>query len=316
MSTFGQGSTTTMLKHLFLGLWLIVSATATSHATTIRYIAPVEGDDEAKDYYSNVLSLVCDKIREQYGSCSLMPERLPMGQQRQLMSLNKGVLDIMWTVTTAQREEDFRAIRVPLTMGLIGYRVAVLNRYSVKSVKPTSTTADLKKLLHVQGYGWPDATILQSNGFNVRTTDWYNSLYSALSDGQYDALLRGVLEVVAEVETYNENVEVDQHHLIHYPSAMYFFVAKNNVELATKIENALYGLIRERGMESILMEFAPHSHAIAALHLSGRKVHRLDNPLFPSNTDTKDAKLWLQAEDFSGVELRIGNPQAQASVQP
>lgn len=51
-----------------------------------------------------------------------------MLQNRQLISLNKGILDVVWTVTTIERETNYRPIKVPLMKGLI----TVIREYATK----------------------------------------------------------------------------------------------------------------------------------------------------------------------------------------
>lgn len=93
----------------------------------IKNIAPLVINDAQKDYVIYLLSAVCQIINTQVGECQTEAVPMPILQQRQLNSLNKGLLDVVWSVTNKEREANYRAIRIPLMKGLIGARIATVN---------------------------------------------------------------------------------------------------------------------------------------------------------------------------------------------
>jgi len=250
-----------------------------SEVNRIRYIAPLESNDSQKDYFINVLKAVCAASSKKYGPCELIPVKLPMYQQRQLVSLQTNLLDVVWTVSNNERENLYRAIKFPLMSGLMGYRIAVYNT-SVNDIFNNNQSIDkIKQLKLVQGIDWPDVDILMKDGFNVLKTRLYKKIYSDTSRGIFDFTLRGALEVIPEFEKYGTTkLKIDQKHLFVYPSNIYFFVRKDNEALAKRIDFGLKALNKDDGFFKLLLSYPSFKNAIPQLNLSKRKIDIIGKP--------------------------------------
>ncbi|OKY26035.1 transporter substrate-binding domain-containing protein [Thalassotalea sp. PP2-459] len=272
-------------RYLMLFAFMHPSLSSANETIIIRYNAPVEENDPQKDYFVLLLKEICQTYQQKGTDCTLVPVSLPMVLQRQLKSLDKELIDVVWTVTNQDREENFLPIRIPLMNGLIGYRIAVVNNKHAPIFQKKYDLAQLKQLRLAQGRGWPDATILQRNGFNVVETAWYETLYKDTALGLFDFTLRGVLEVYSEFEKFNQkNIYIDQHLLFKYPSSMYFFVKKANTKLAQQIQQGLEALIENGRFSELLMHFKNHQEALSRAKLDQRTTIELTNSSYPQQT--------------------------------
>ncbi|MDO6428598.1 transporter substrate-binding domain-containing protein [Thalassotalea sp. 1_MG-2023] len=285
-------------NQLLVLMFLYSSKSYAEQPIVIRYNAPVEENDPQKDYFVLLLKEICQLYQEKGTACSLVPVSLPMVLQRQLKSLDKQLIDVVWTVTNKEREAKFLPVRIPLMKGLIGYRIAVVNNKHAPVFQKKYDLMQLKKLRLAQGRGWPDATILQNNGFNVVETAWYETLYKDTALGLFDYTLRGVLEVYSEFEKFNQNnIYIDQNLLFKYPSAMYFFVKKDNIKLANQIQRALEGLIESGRFSELLTRFKNHQQALSQAKLEQRITVELTNSSFPLQTTKQlNSKLVIQPD--------------------
>ena len=257
---------------------VLFSAPGASANVVIRYHAPIEQNDTQKDYFIILLKQVCKTLQEENTHCKLTPIGLPMRQQKQLDSLNSGLIDIVWTVTTKERETNYLPIRIPLMNGLMGYRIAVANKRHRSVFTKNYDLNDLRTLRLAQGKDWPDTPILKANGFNVIGFSRYEKLYRDTSSGLYDYTLRGVLEVYSEFEKFKQpNVFIDQNLLFKYPSAIYFFVKKDNQMLANQISKALTQLKQTGEFDKIFSEFKNHKLALNQAELEKRITIELVN---------------------------------------
>ncbi|KPV98319.1 hypothetical protein AN214_00080 [Pseudoalteromonas sp. P1-9] len=162
--------------------------------------------------------------------------------------------------------------------GMLGYRVAVYNKTVKKQFSKTASINDLKKLILVQGFDWPDTIILKQHRFNVHETNWYEHLYTDTAKGLYDYILRGIFEVNSELNNYQSpNLAMDKNHLIVYPLNIYYFVAKDNTALAERIEYGLNKLNKNNNYISLLVNFPPHKNSLPLLDLTERKIHIIDD---------------------------------------
>ncbi|WP_158965973.1 hypothetical protein [Paraglaciecola sp. L3A3] len=218
-----------------------------------------------------------------------------MSEQRQIQSINDGSLDIMWVMTSKQREESALPIRIPLLKGLLGYRVLVIRENQINKFAEIKNTDSLKKLVAVQGFGWPDYEILQANGFNVASSEWYSTIFKSLSKGFYDYFPRSVIEVWAEKEQIKSSkLVIDKKNLLVYPTAIYFFVGKNNTKLAERIEYSLLQAITQGSFEQLFTNYPTHQQTFNIIDWKNRKIHLLTNPLLPIETPINNKKLWFQ----------------------
>lgn len=266
-----------VVVHVFVFV-LFFFANHTNAKTTIQYNAPLEKNDTQKDYFIVLLKEVCKTLQQLNSSCELVPIDLPMLQHRQLKSLDKGLIDIVWTVTTKERESNYLPIKIPLMNGLIGYRIAVVNKNHADLFTTNYKLNLIKGLRVAQGHDWPDTAILRDNGFNVIETSSYETLYKDTSAGLFDYTLRGVLEVYSEFEKFNQsNVFIDKNLLFKYPSAIYFFVNKDNYILAKKISKALLHLKNTGKFDTLLTEFKNHKLALAQANFDRRIAIELHN---------------------------------------
>lgn len=248
-----------------------------STSTVIRHMEQSGEGDPQNSFYIKILDEICTVTKSIYGSCELSPISLPMLQDRQLKSLEKNLIDVVWTVSTPARESRVRAIKFPLLKGFLGFRIAVYNSTVKETFTPKTPLSAIKQLTVIQGHDWPDSNILKSNQFNVHTTSKLESLYSDISKGLYDYTLRGMFEAHNEFQsTIEKNLKLDQNHAFIYPSSIYFFVNKDNEYLAKRIEYGLQKLELSGKYLKILTEHPIHSKSISALNLRERQIHFLE----------------------------------------
>jgi hypothetical protein len=85
---------------------------------------------------------------------------------------------------------------------------------------------------------------------------------------------------------------VDQHLVIHYPAAVYFFVSRAHPELAETVRLGLYRAIESGKFDRLF--YGHFAEAIEQARLSHRQVIELRNPLLPESTPLQNERLWLR----------------------
>lgn len=249
--------------------------------------------DLQKSYYIALLQLAIEKAQPKFGNLSLQGIGAAMVFKRRLKSLNSGKIDVMWAMTSVQRETEMLPIRIPIFKGLIGYRVMVIQDVKQQEFTHTTSTQQIKNMLAIQGKDWLDTDILRENNFKVHTSDWYDGLYKGVSKGMYDYFPRSILEPWAELKLYqHDNLVIENKHLLYYPSAMYYFVRKDNQFLAQKIEYGLTQAIKDGSFDDLLYNYPAHSNALSKSNINSRIVHRLRNPFLPKSAPLTDKRLW------------------------
>ncbi|PWF39457.1 hypothetical protein C7C56_026935 [Massilia glaciei] len=221
------------------------------------------------------------------------PARMPMQQRRALLELEHGgAIDVVWTMTSREREQKLLPIRIPIDKGLIGWRLLLIRDADLARFESHRDGAALKRLLAVQVRDWPDLAILRANGFQAYGSASYDSTFPMLLSGRVDYFPRSIGEVWREAARFEgEGLSVAPSVVLHYPSAIYFFVHKDNHALARDVERGLEAMLADGAFDRLFKQF--HDAELARSALRSRRVVELDNPLLPEQTPLTRKKLWL-----------------------
>lgn len=246
-------------------------------------------EDVRNEYPIALLKLALEKTGVRY---ELKPSIKPLYQARAVKRLEENLeINIIWTMTDNAREEHLLPIRIPIARGLIGWRffVAPVNSDFMKA--EIDSIDRLLEFEPVQGIAWADTKILQANGFNVVTSQDYNEAKQMVLTQQADFFPRSVIEVEQEILAdpytplaYRTDIAVQ------YPSAMYFFVNKQNKTLARLIETGLKRAIDDGSFDTLFQEH--FGEIIERLNTDELRYFKLANPLLPTLTPTSNEKLW------------------------
>ena len=283
-------------RHLFLIAPLITALTAPPPALAeivVRYPRPESNPDERSLYTQRLLELALQRANPGY-RVEQHPVRMLQG--RALLRLQKGEgIDVVSTMTTSEREASFMPVRIPLDKGLIGWRLLLINKAQASKLKSVRTLEDLKRLTAGQGSDWPDTAILRANGLPVYGTSNYEALFSMLESERIDYFPRAVTEIWSEVGLYQERLAVEPSLVLRYPTAIYFFVRKDNTLLAADITSGLEKMIADGAFEKLFQEF--YGEMIRKSALKERRILDLKNPLMPKGLPLGRKNLWFRERD-------------------
>lgn len=219
-------------------------------------------------------------------------ELIPQNRALQELGGRSGRLDVVWTMTSVEREQQARPVRVPLFKGLFGWRLLLATPEVAERMSRVRTLGDLRAFSMVQGLEWPDTGILQANGLNVVVSPSYDAMFKQLRLGRADGFPRSVEEVWWELERYGQGLTVVPDLCLHYPAAVYYFVAPGDGELAAAIELGLQRLRANGAFDRLFLKH--HGGDIARAQLGSRRVIELHNPLLPKQTPVDRPELWYR----------------------
>jgi hypothetical protein len=226
---------------------------------------------------------------------SLEPTTELIPQNRALQELGSHRrLDVVWTMTSVEREQQALPIRVPLFKGLFGWRLLLATPEVAARMRDVQTLNDLRQFSMVSGHEWPDTGILQSNGLNVVISPNYDAMFKQLRLGRADAFPRSVEEVWWELERYGQGLVVVPNLCLHYPAAVYYFVAPGDTELAHAIELGLQRVRANGTLDRLFLKY--HGDDLARARLASRKIIDLRNPLMPPQTPVDKTELWYRPQ--------------------
>ena len=272
----------------------LVSASSFAAVWTIKYPRSPVITEKHHEYPLAVLTLALESTGVRY---QLVQSERVLLQAKAVRQLKKNrEINVFWGVTDKQREQELLPIRIPITKGLIGWRIALIREQNQMVFNEVSSLRELLGFVATQGRDWPDTKILQSNGFNVTTSENYLASLEALLNGKADFFPRSVIEVSDEWRNIAQQSKllIEDSLVFHYPTAIYFFVSKSNLTLANLIETGLQRSIASGEFDTLFTR--SFKQPLEDLKLGQRQIFRLSNPLLPKQTPINDSSLWFELD--------------------
>ncbi len=210
---------------LLLSVLLLLPIFSKAQPQQVIYSWPMSMLGDARGSYPiALLHLAVEKSGADY---QLVPSGQVMSQHRTLRQLgsNNG-LDVVWTMTSPEREKELRPIRVPIDRGLIGWRLLLIHNDNEQKIQQLDEK-QLKTSPSVQGSDWPDYPILKANHFRVLGSGDFDAMFKMLSAKRIDYFPRSVTEIWPELQQKKGmSLTIAPKWVLHYPAALYFFVQK------------------------------------------------------------------------------------------
>lgn len=281
------------LTRLWILLAYLLTAPVLATEPVIYAWAEHMANDKRGHYPIELLKLALAKSGQDYRAT---PSKYNLPQFRTLRHLQMGKgIDVVWTLSSPEREQALLPIRIPIDRGLIGWRLLLISKNDEQAFAHLQNIEQLKSLRAGQGHDWPDYPILRDNGFNVSGSASYEGLFQMLMRGRIRYFPRSLTEIQPELDSHPEmNLTIAPKWVLYYPAPLYFFVRKDNVQLATAIEQGLEIAIRDGSMRTL---FTQHFAAeIASAQLHERTIVPVNNPLLTAETPLARWDLWFSPE--------------------
>lgn len=271
----------------------LLSLSLQTHAKPLRM---VEGVNSIEAYAKGLLKVALSKVPTKYDWQEPVQNT---SEERVVQMLVDNELDVVWYASTEALEDRLLPIRIPMYRGLLGYRVLMIRKGTQDQFDNIKSLEDLGKISLGQGRFWADTQVLEANKLSVTKVLQYEGLFHMLDGGRFDAFPRGVHEPWSEMLRYPKlALDVEKNLLLSYTNPFYFFVSKNNPQLAKDIERGLRMAIEDGSFNEYFMNDPTVKDVINKANLKNRTLIRLENPGLPKKTPVDDKTLWFDPYSF------------------
>lgn len=276
-------------QSLILILTVLVSGQVT-YADTLIYPHPARQDSTIIDYPQTLLNGALRTAGLPY-KLQASPESLVQSRALKQLEDDQGI-DVVWTMTSIEREKNLLPVRIPIYKGLYGWRLLLIKPQSQPLLEEVNDLSGLARLPLLQGRGWPDTHVLLANGLRVYGTPHTEGLFDMLQHDRGVAYPRSVLEIWREQDYYQHDFVVEKRLVLYYPTAMYFFFRKSDQELAASVASGLLRMQESGEFDRLFTLY--HQQALDKAGLAQRKVLSLWNPLLPQATPLEQERFWYR----------------------
>lgn len=238
-------------RSIILNIGLILTVfTATSFANEKTSINPLtrvviscEQDlkqDHDDYYYSNLLKLALTKTIPTHGNYELIFIPVMPITNRLLRDVERGEVDVTWMPYAKDLKYDLTPIKIRLLKSLSDYRVFLIRKQDAEKFSGVKNLQDLRKFKGGLGSHWPDRQVMEENGLPLVLSLSYFNLFKMLKSNRFDYFSRGIYQVRTEVDTYrNQGIILEKYLFLRYENPVYFYLHKDNQQLAERIETGL-----------------------------------------------------------------------------
>ncbi|MCK8515612.1 transporter substrate-binding domain-containing protein [Methylonatrum kenyense] len=278
-----------------LGLCFSLASPA-DEPVTVRHMPSDTSFDRRDDYALALLQLALEKTTEDHGPARLEAAPFRVSQARAERLIRDGdYLDVLWAMTSRDREAVLLPVRIPLMRGLMGARVLVVTKDRRGRMAEVESLMALRGYPLAQGHDWPDSAILRANALHVETSSDFHSLFRMLARGRVAAVPRSITEIWAEQDLHERfQLTVEPDLLLLYRAPNYFFVSPERPDLQQRISMGLERAIADGSFERLFQTHPATAPALALLATENLRIIRLSNPDLTGETPLEREELWHQ----------------------
>ncbi len=245
------------------------------------------------EYRWKLLELALTHTNDMAKPLQLAPFTENVTQNRGLSLLESGAIDVIALGTNAEREAQLLPVKIDILRGIVGFRLLVIRAADQKRITQMDDVSLRKQLMFGLNSQWADLPIMRANGFSVITSSDYENLFVMLAANRFDAFPRGLNEARRELDERKQNypqLAIEKSRALYFPYPVYFWVNKNNVALAKRIELGLNRSLADGSFRKLFESY--HAAEIAAIKKEKRKVILLDNTILPAGNAKPDTSWW------------------------
>jgi hypothetical protein len=228
-------------------------------SNNLRLTLPKAGSLEpeaSSRFYEEALRLALAKTTRESGPVEFDYHPDAVKRERARLLVKQGVLDILWSSSNREREEQLIAVKFNLMRGVNEYRLLLIRAADQPKFDQVKTAEDLQKFKIGSGTHWSDTEVYRFNRLPLVTTYSYPPMFRMLNLKRFDYMTRSLHEIDADMDTYAKlGLAIEKNLVIHYPQPIYFFV--NDSQLAARIKQGLE-LAQQDGSLDDLFFSIPH----------------------------------------------------------
>lgn len=262
-----------------------ITPASTFAPMAVRYSEPGNSDAARFGYQYDLIHLILEETRAEFGSYSIEPYRgSELSMHRYAVLLNEGVtVNIGWGSPGSMiSKSDATSINLDIFHDLLGYRICLANKTGATDLATIKSPTALRGIKVGQGINWADIPIYTHNDITIVGAPTFESLFQMLTLNRFDCLALGANEVQniyqEKKDTYPA-LTVDQNLLLYYSFPIYFYISNKAPTLIARVKLGLKKLQKNGEFDRLFIRH--HGKDLESLNLQNRSIICLESPYLP-----------------------------------
>lgn len=281
------------MKKILL-IFLLLSQPAWVLADPLKIVyANLQGRDPKAQFNFAVLNLALEKSGVSF---ELVKSPSPMNDARAVVEILNKNIDVTWLGNSAQYETDLLPVMIPITRGLLGYRIPIIRADRQDAFSQVKDLSDLKKFQACLAIGWPIANAWHDNELPVAVIGTFDSLFKMTQVGRVDYLPIGAGNIHnywSQFVGENPDLTIENHLVVVYPYYdFFFFVNKDNKKLHDLIESGFRKAYADGSYRNLYLTH-PDFTGLRDLKLEKRLTILLKNDHVTKQEQEINARYWV-----------------------
>ena len=270
-----------MLKNITITL-LITSCSFNLYAIDIVRLQLQQMSENKAAHNTEIIHRALEVTEYEYGPFRLDKVNVTLSSARVLHSLINGEL-INTAIVPASDEWDKHTIsvKVPVRLGLLSYRLLMINKNDLSKFEKINTLNELKSLSAGLHKGWVTTKLFNLNAFKVVETGHLEGLFLMLNKHRFDYIPRGVYEAYDELAARQEvlkDIVVEPTIALYIPTLSYVNVSPADPRIAKRLASGLHTLQANGELKHLLNKY--YGDDIRRANLKDRKIFEISGPNF------------------------------------
>lgn len=184
-------------------------------------------------------------------------------------------IDLIVSGVSKHRENEFLPVYVPISRGLLGFRVCLIEQEG-KALAKINRAQDFKKQDLQLGLvdGWPVIAVMQDNDIPVQVFATVSDLVTKVGSRYFQRFSRSVIEVKSDAKRLGMRIEPNI--AIIYPYADIIYVHKNAADLHRYIQEKITAFVAS-GQFRLLFD-SQYASTLEQLNFYERQLIVLNTP--------------------------------------
>lgn len=283
--------------YIRLFTFIFLSLSVSTQAKNLTILASPYVEDATHQYFVELLHFVLEKSQPEYEKLDVeILKEKNVTHEITLHFIRDDLIDLSWAGTSSKLEDELLPVKIPLLQGLLGNRVSIIHKKNLEKFQ-NITQKELQNLVACQGEDWGDTDILEANDYSVIRVERFDLMFKMLNRARCDYFPRAIFEGYNELEVaqklYPDLIMFDDL-ILHYKFPLYFFVNKENHELANQLTLGLEKSIKDGSFINFMKSNALTSSLFPLSKWKNKTVFELNNPFLPKSTPLDNKSLWIE----------------------